>query len=98
MSTSVRKLDTYDQARAILRPHKAKNMIEYRKSGTRDFMKIEGDIVVRVMNKEKFSRVDVSDNPIIRCDAKDGTILCSKDEFVDAYNLAMERIQTLKIS
>lgn len=75
-------------------------MIQYRKSGSRTFYKLDESTghVIRVTNKEMFSQVDVSYNRLIMEDAKDeATREITKDEFVIAYHLAMERIQTFNV-
>jgi hypothetical protein len=74
-------------------------MTEYRRNGLREFYKITGDIVIRVTNKDKFSRIDVSDNGLIREDARDSLTKESTElEFNDQYNYALERIKTGKIA
>lgn len=74
-------------------------MTHYRHSGMRRYYKIDDKIVIRVMNKEKFSQVDVSDNPLIREDALDDseTKPITSEEFDRQLALAMDRITTLKL-
>lgn len=76
-------------------------MVKYTKAGDRTFYKLDESTghVIRVRNKESYSQVDISYNRLILEDAKDedATKEIPKDEFVDAYNLAMERIQTFKV-
>jgi hypothetical protein len=61
--------------------------------------KIDDRIVIRVTNKEKFSQVDVSDNPIIREDALDDseTKSITSEEFDRELAIAMNRINTLTL-
>lgn len=74
---------------------------EYRRSGMREFYRIEHDskTVTRVMNKESFARIDVSVNHLIYEDSKDEatTRQCTEVEFMDQYDSAMQRIQSKKV-
>jgi hypothetical protein len=70
---------------------------EYRKKGTRMFFKVENGITIRILNKEKLSVVTVADSPYIEEDALNEGFPCTKEEFIDAYHFAMERIQTMKL-
>lgn len=72
----------------------------YRKSGSREFYKIDEEtkIVTRVLNKQMFSRVDASVNRLIYEDAFDDcTQQATEEEFNTAYKEAMERIQSGRI-
>lgn len=71
----------------------------YRKGSTRYFFRIDDDgIVTRVLNKEKFSKIDVSDNPLIRSDVNDvGTRESTETEFNAAFSQAFDRISAGKI-
>lgn len=76
-------------------------MPSYRKAGKspRDVYKVDGDLVIRVLNKEKFSRIDVSDNRLIRSDAldEDSTKECTESEFNEQYQIALDRINKMRI-
>lgn len=68
----------------------------YRKSGDREFYKVDEStgIVTRVWNKQSFSRVDICDNRLVLEDTMDeGTQAITESEFNTAYKEAMERIQ-----
>jgi len=75
-------------------------MISYRRNGLREFYRIEGDLVVRVVNKEKQSCVDICDSWLIRSVATDeySTKECTEQEFNEAYSIALDRIKTMKIA
>lgn len=73
-------------------------MTQYRKAGMRQYYKIlDNGIVVRVRNQEKLSQVDVSINPIIQCDAMDDTKEVTQAEFDEQFDIAMGRINELKL-
>ncbi len=71
-------------------------MTEYRKS-TRAYYAFEGNNVLRIVNRESLSEVCSGDNKFILLDAKEAKP-CTEQEFKEQLQLAMERIQTLKIS
>lgn len=77
-------------------------MIEYRKDAfvDREFFRLDGNSVVRVLNKLMQSRVDVVESSeIIRDLATDPntTIPCTESEFNEAYKVAFNRIKEMKI-
>lgn len=75
-------------------------MTQYRKAGIRTFYRvINNGIVTRVLNMEKLSQIEVSDNPIIRSAALDDseTKPITPKEFERELALAMERITTLTL-
>lgn len=69
----------------------------YRKSG-REFYKIDTQtkIVIRALNREAHSKVDISENRLLY---EDGCLsqISTEEEFNTAYKEAMERIQSGKI-
>lgn len=73
----------------------------YRKSGSREFYKINevDEVVTRVWNKQYFSRIDISVNRLIISDCRDeqSTQSSTESEFNAAYKEAMERITTGKL-
>jgi hypothetical protein len=60
---------------------------------------MDNGIVTRILNKERFSRIEVTDNPLIREDAFDDseTKPITSEEFDRELELAMSRITTLKL-
>ncbi len=73
----------------------------YRKSGSREFYKINevDEVVTRVWNKQYFSRIDISVNRLIISDCRDeeSTQASTEEEFNTAYKEAMERISSGKL-
>lgn len=69
----------------------------YRKSGSREFYKINevDEVVTRVWNKQYFSRIDISVNRLIISDCRDeeSTQPSTEEEFNTAYKEALARIQ-----
>jgi hypothetical protein len=72
---------------------KNKVMPQYRKSKfvNREFFKIDGDTVIRVLVKEKDMSVQIADNYIIRsiCNDEYSTVECSEEEFNVAHRNAL---------
>jgi hypothetical protein len=75
-------------------------MPEYRKAGLRTFYRIDGEEVVKVHNREKFSSAEVSvQNWIVLDTATDpqDTEPITEQEFLTQYNEALTRIKEMKI-
>jgi hypothetical protein len=75
-------------------------MIEYRKHKSgREFFMISDETILRVKNKEKWSLVDVSTNQLIKWEATDTdfTKPCTEQEFKEALQVALDRINKMKI-
>jgi hypothetical protein len=75
-------------------------MVQYRKNKHgREFFKIDGDLIVKVLNKERFSGVEVVDNWLSKELATDPyyTVDCTEEEFTSAYKEAFDRIALMKI-
>jgi hypothetical protein len=76
-----------------------KGVVQYRKSGLRIFYRIDGEQVVRVINKRSFSALEVGNDYTIHDSATDvdNTKECSEEEFTSAYREALERITKMNI-
>jgi hypothetical protein len=74
-------------------------MIEYRKQGTRMFFKVEAETnyVVRVLNKQKFSVITSGEMPYVVEEALIDGFLSTEQEFKEALQVALERINKMKI-
>jgi hypothetical protein len=70
-------------------------MIEYRmnKFG-REFFKINGEVVTRVLNKELLARIEISKSYISTGDALDPgtTSPCTEAEYLESFKEARDRI------
>lgn len=76
-------------------------MIHYRKSGSREFYKININTgtTTRVINKKFMSRIDVSQISFITIDAmdEDSTKEITEEEFNIAFNEAFDRIKEQRL-
>jgi hypothetical protein len=73
-------------------------MAEFRKAGYRTFYRINGLDVLKVINMEYRSMIDVSsNNPVILCDARDAEKEITESEFNEQLELANQRIKEQRI-
>ncbi|HYG03307.1 MAG TPA: hypothetical protein VD927_12735 [Chryseosolibacter sp.] len=75
-------------------------MIEYRKAGIRTFYRIDGDNVTRVINKSWKSTVDVGEIELVSSDVMTDAQTykpCTEQDFKEQYNIALDRINKMKI-
>lgn len=71
---------------------------QYRRAGHRTFYRINGEHVLRIVNKESISQVDAGNNIFIRFDAKESnTVEITESEFKEQLDIAMKRINEGKI-
>lgn len=72
-------------------------MIQYRRYG-RTFCKVNGDLVIRVTNLEKASKIDISENWMVRVDCLDeNTKEATELEFNAAFKEAYDRISLQRL-
>lgn len=71
----------------------------YRKKKEREFFKIDGDTITRVLNKHYGSLIETTKNPIIKENAIDpsDTKECSEQEFKEAFSTAFDRVSVGRI-
>jgi hypothetical protein len=75
-------------------------MIEYRKHKSgRQFFRVNGYHVTRIINKESSSQIDAGDNRIVRSEGLDKyeSIPSTEQEFKEQLELALDRIQKMKV-
>lgn len=75
-------------------------MAEFRKVGLRMFIKVEGSIMIQVLNKVKYSSVSIQDNATLSGSYiafKEEYQPCTEEEFNVAYKDALAVIQIQKI-
>jgi hypothetical protein len=75
-------------------------MTEYRKQGRRMFYKIQGEQVTRVLNREKTALIEHANHWVAFETATDpyDTEVCTEQEFKEAYEEALIRIQNMEIN
>lgn len=71
----------------------------YRKKKDREFFRVDGETVTRVVNKFYESTIEVSINQVVKWNATDpyDTKDCTELEFKNAYRTAIDRISLGKI-
>lgn len=71
----------------------------YRKKKDREFFRVDGETVTRVLNTFYGSTIEVTINHVVKCNATDlhDTKDCTELEFKDAYRTAFDRISLGKI-
>lgn len=67
-------------------------MAEYRRNGTREFFRIEGDKVRRVLNKEKHVLIYDYECAMISEEILTDHEVCTQEEFETAFKNARDRI------
>lgn len=69
------------------------------KNSNREFFKIDGLIIIRVVNKEFASTVTVCSNILIKAESCDpySTVESNEVEFNVAFEAALKRIQTMTL-
>jgi hypothetical protein len=75
-------------------------MTQFRKSGLRMFIRIDGDVVTSVLNREKSNAITIYDSAMmaegITNDSQQYPV-CTEQEFKEAFNEALSRIQNMEI-
>jgi hypothetical protein len=75
-------------------------MIHFRKSGLRQFVKINGDIVIQALNMEKSSAISIWDSAMLAESFIKDTAeypVCSEEEFTTAFKEALTNISLQRL-